>query len=192
MTLPLPTAPVITPEQAAQAARLRAAAQRLRAYAQRLHDEADRAAANAPGSFVTGRSGRSRAMNKRTERAMEKTIANAKKSLAATRKAAQLEAQAAEVELGHDEAWHWQQRQARREASQQAERREREAAKALPLTNDPTASWHMTSAEWARVGKDYKGISVDVSGRYRYRSAMRGGGLERVFLTDKKTVNKPA
>lgn len=77
---------------------LRAEATRLRAYADRLHDEADRASANAPGAAITGGSGRSRSQNKRTERALIKTIENAKKSVAARKRADRLDAIAADLE----------------------------------------------------------------------------------------------
>lgn len=82
---------------------MRAEAQRLRAYADRLTAEADRAADAAPGAYITGGSGRSRAMNKRTERALERTIGHAAKSVAARKRADWLEAVAADIEFGGPE-----------------------------------------------------------------------------------------
>ena len=60
----------------------------------------------------------------------------------------------------------------------------------LPLVNDPAAaSWTMTSAEWAKISRDYKAIST--RGAIRIRTAMRGKGLENVYLSDKPVVKKP-
>ena len=53
---------------------------------------------HAPCSYVTGASGRSRAMNKRSERALEKTIQYAKRALAYRRKREMFEVQASWIE----------------------------------------------------------------------------------------------
>lgn len=104
---------------------LRAEAARLRAYADRLNAEADRVSANAPGSYITGASGRSRAMNRRAERALEKTITNAVKSNAARRRADEFERRAAWLESGGPEHAY-----RRKIANRQADAREHKAEKA--------------------------------------------------------------
>lgn len=81
-------------------AEMRAEAARLREYVDRLNQESERASANAPGSYVTGRSGRTAAQNKATDRALEKTIRNASKSVAARKRADELEREADYIEAG--------------------------------------------------------------------------------------------
>lgn len=79
---------------------MRKEAARLREYVGRLNRESERASANAPGSYVTGPSGRSAAQNRATDRALEKTIRNAGKAVAATKRADELEREADYIESG--------------------------------------------------------------------------------------------
>ena len=71
-------------------------------YYRQKADEMSRISAHAgdhaPGSYVTGASGRSRTMNKRSERALEKTIQYAKRAVAYRRKAEMFEVQANWIE----------------------------------------------------------------------------------------------
>lgn len=59
---------------------------------------------------------------------------------------------------------------------------------ALPIINSPKAEWHMTSDEWKKIHRDFKGICVTKD--FRFRTAMKGSpqgtALYPVFLTDKK------
>ena len=79
-------------------AEMRIEAARLREYVDRLNQESERASANAPGSYITGRSGRTAAQNKATDRALEKTIRNASKAVAARKRADELERKADYIE----------------------------------------------------------------------------------------------
>lgn len=163
-------------------AQLREMAADKRKRADRLTAQANRASANAPGSYVTGGSGRSRAQNRATERALDLTIDNAVKANKLYRAAAALEQQADQIE---DVAG-----QMRRELAKQcvaeAERKERAAIAALPIANDPAAPLHVTKAEWAKTHRDYKGI--EPRDGFRRRSMVRDGSLQEVFLTDAKVV----
>lgn len=62
--------------------------------------------------------------------------------------------------------------------------------KALPIDNTPTAPYHMTSAEWNKTHRDFKGISARINRGCRVRTALRRGDkgteLVEVYLTDKK------
>lgn len=111
-----------TPEE------MRIEAARLREYIDRLNRESERATANAPGSFVTGASGRTTAQNKATDRALEKTIRNASKAVAARKRADELERKADYIEAGGPA------KIASRRATEAAERKAAKAAlKAGPL-----------------------------------------------------------
>lgn len=61
---------------------------------------------------------------------------------------------------------------------------------ALPIINSPKAEWHMTSDEWKKIHRDFKGVSLAEAKGYRFRTAMKGSpkgiALYHVFLTDKK------
>ena len=155
---------------------LRTKATAMRVKANRLTEDANRASANAPGSYVTGGSGRSRAQNRATWRALEKTIDNAVAACKLRRYADRLDANAQHIENAP-------RREAVKVASKEAERRSRAQVAVLPLVNDPAASWHMTSAEWASIHRDYK--SITRSGLHRERFAMRNSVSETVYLTDK-------
>lgn len=109
-------------------AEMRIEAARLREYVDRLNQESERASANAPGSYITGRSGRTAAQNKATDRALEKTIRNASKAVAARKRADELERQADYIESGGPA------KLADRRAAEAAERKAAKAAlKAGPL-----------------------------------------------------------
>ena len=66
-----------------------------------------------------------------------------------------------------------------------------------PLTNfNVEGAEQMTSAEWAKKHKDYKGTreekATETHGAYRYRVAMAGNyRLARVFITDAKVTDAP-
>lgn len=81
-----------TPEE------LREKAKYYRQKADEMSAISHHASDNAPGSYVTGASGRSRAMNNRRERALEKTIQYAKRAVAYRRKAEIFEVQASWIE----------------------------------------------------------------------------------------------
>lgn len=111
---------------------MRIEAARLREYVARLNRESERASANAPGSYITGASGRSKAQNKATNRALEKTINNAVKAVAATKRADELERQADYIEA--DGPALLEARIATRRAQDAAERKAAKAAlKSGPL-----------------------------------------------------------
>lgn len=158
----------------ASADELRTKAAGLRAKADELKAAADRSADRAPGGFVTGRSP---AQNRASNRALDRTIDNAVAALRLCAKAKELEGQARAL----DEA---PVRARRRELQAEAERQERASVAALPIANDPAAPIRMTRAEWTRVPKDYRGIRVE--GGFRRRTALQGGLLGEVFLTDAK------
>lgn len=77
---------------------LRSLAAECRAKAEKASRTANHAGDNAPESFVTGRSGRSRSMDKRTDRAMDKTIKYSKIAVYWRERAATLEMQARYIE----------------------------------------------------------------------------------------------
>lgn len=154
--------------------------------AERLTDEAHRQSENAPGSFVTGASGRTRAQNRKTDRALAKTIKNAKLSIELRRKAALL----------NDKAWRIENREylvekerKEKEAKQAIEAKEKAFVKSIPLINSPSATLHITSKEYTAIRKDYRGISI--CGNYKQRTAMHQMALHPVFLTDKPIKEKP-
>ena len=70
------------------------------------------------------------------------------------------------------------------------------AAKAPPIVNFAGEGFlHMTSAEYSKINRDYKAVRTeqadDEHGEYRYRVTMRESKLARVYLTDKKRVDRP-
>ena len=83
----------MSPEQ------LRQKAAECTAKAERASNTAHHAGDYAPGSFVTGRSGRTRAMDKKTEQALDKTIKYSKIAAYWQRKAAAYEFRARVVAL---------------------------------------------------------------------------------------------
>lgn len=164
------------------AAELRETAQTKRTQADRLTAQANRAADNAPGSYVTGGSGRSRAQNRATDRALDLTIDNAVKAVKLIRDAEHLEGQAARIE---DVAGALRREQVK-QAIAERERQDRAAVAALPIANDPSAGLHITKAQWAKTHRDYKGMTPRDG--FRRRSMASGGCLQEVFLTDAKVV----
>jgi hypothetical protein len=166
----------MTPKTPSQ---LRKKAADLRTKGKLLTDAADRASRNAPGSYVTGGSGRSRVQNRATDRALERTISAAVEHGNFNREAEYLEARARSIENAPGRAL-------AKERVKAAEKKARTAEVALPIINDPSATCHMTSTEWAKTNKDYKSVSVaDV---YRHREVVRGGRIQSVFLTDKPVM----
>lgn len=164
-------------------AKLREKAARLREKAASTSRLASHAADHAPGAYVTGGSGRTRAQNRATARAIERTVRLACASRDAAQEASHLEAKAAWIEDAPNRA-------RVREGVAAKECAERARVAALPMINDPSAPWHMTSAEWRTLHKDFKTI-VECDG-VRVRSAVqpaaRGGGLAKVFLTDRPKI----
>lgn len=154
---------------------LRALAATKRRRADELTAQANRASDNAPGGFVTGRSGRSRAQDRATARALDLTIDNAVKAGKLIKDAEHLERQAAAIEAEP-------RRKQVRASVAQAERRERAATAALPLANDPAAPIHLTRAQWSSYHCDYRGMLVRDG--MRRRTVMRSGALGEVFITD--------
>jgi len=72
---------------------------------------------------------------------------------------------------------------ATREKLKVAEQTERKTA---PIANDPDGT-PMTSAEWAKIGKDYKDIPVRDGVRVR-TAILNDGKLHNVYLTDKPSL----
>lgn len=140
-------------------AEMRAEAVRLREYADQLTAEANRAADAAPGAYITGGSGRSRAQNKRTERALIKTIENAKKPVAARKRADWLEAVAADIEFGGPEKRRLARYKAREKdiASGRAKRKEMRAGE----LKDRLGTYAFPA------GYVYADRAVEVNGDYR-------------------------
>lgn len=157
-------------------ASLRAEAARLNAYADRLNNESRRASDNAPSSYVTGASGRSRAMNKRTERALEKTITNAVKSNAARRNAALLERRAAWLESGGPERDH--QRKIASRKADVIERRDRKQALKAGTLEDRLFVGHFP------VGLVFCDRSVEQNGDYKRLAILYERTLVLVFERD--------
>lgn len=154
----------------------------------RLRAESERAADNAPGSYVTGSSGRTRQMNEKTDRALNKTIDNA------------VEIYKLNCQIGRlrTEIYYLQNQEeikttatVTKQRAKTLERMVKAAEASLPLINDPAAGYHMTSVEWGRMHRDYKGVVVHPSLPYRYRSAIRDSRLVQVYLTDKPEILPP-
>lgn len=169
-----------------EAERLRGIAADLRKRADRLIDDAERQSQNAPGSYITGRSGRTRAQNNKTDRALEKTIKNAVISVRLREKAQAFDNRAHRLEHMDEIIEREKQEQIGREAFAVKDKARR---KALVLVNDPSADAHITSAEWAKKPRDYKDISERAG--YKIRAMLDKGSLSTVYLTDKKTVLIP-
>ena len=112
--------------------RLRQRIEKVEARIAHLTAQADHASANAPGSFVTGRSGRSRAMNRRTERALELTIRNAVKCSALRDVQRRLENKILFYQRGGWEGY-YERRTADKARHVAQERARRQALRAQPL-----------------------------------------------------------
>lgn len=74
------------------------------------------------------------------------------------------------------------QRAIQEEAREKIKKRDSEERNSAPIINDPSGA-PMTSAEWAKIPKDYKGISVQDG--VRVRTTIINGALQEVYLTDK-------
>lgn len=169
---------------------LLAEAEALEAKAQALTKQADVRMNNNPGSFVTGRSGRTRRQDKRWEKAADRSIDNLVTAATLRKDAEQLRQRAYLLERADEIA---AKKERQKAAEEKAVLQERVAKKAMPLVNDPAAPFYMTMAEWNAISRDYKSIAA--CGTYKERSAVRptrlGGGLCFVFITDKPIKLRP-
>ena len=108
---------------------------------------------HAPGSYVTGASGRSRTINKRSERALEKTIQYAKRAVAYRRKAEMFEVQASWIENAPKRA------QAKQKLLA-GEKREKKSRRSMPPQERLFIGCYPTGIVYAdcahEVGGDYK------------------------------------
>lgn len=108
---------------------------------------------NAPGSYVTGASGRTRAMNKRTERALEKTIKYAKLAVEYRRKAERLVLQARWIENAP-------QREQAKQEHLETEKREKKSRRSMTPQERLFAGCYPTGIVYSdrarEVGGDYK------------------------------------
>lgn len=132
----------------------------------------------APGSYITGGSGRTRAQNRATDRGLDKTIKHAGLAIYHLRKAEEFRRMAA-----YNQPEAIEKRDAARLSEKESERRSKAQAASLTLVNDPNASLHITTSDWNKTHKDYKDILSN--GKFRYRSVLRNSCLQSVFLTDK-------
>lgn len=148
------------------------------ALAERHSNTSQHASDYAPGSYITGGSGRTRAQNRATERGLDKTIKHAKLAIYHRRKAEEFRRRA---EYNEPEAI--EKRESARLAEKESERRAKAQAASLTLVNDPAASLHITTSDWNKTHKDYKDILSN--GKFRYRSVLRNSCLQSVFLKDK-------
>jgi len=109
----------------------------------------------APGSYVTGASGRSRAMNKRSERALEKTIRYAKRAVEYRRKADWLEMRARWIENTPERALAKQKRL-------ETEKREKKSRRSMPPQERLFIGCYPTGIVYAdrahEVDGDYKSL----------------------------------
>lgn len=153
---------------------LRTQAVELRKKAVALSNASSRAGEHAPGPYVTGGSGRTRAQNRATERGLTRTIELAVASGKANEKARSLEARANWLEEAPARA-------ARKAQQREHDRTARAAEAALPILNDPAADLHMTWMEWADTSEDSRGF--EVRGDHRVRSIYHNGALHQVYLT---------
>lgn len=138
---------------------------------------------SAPGSAVTGGSGRVRSgLHKRTNKAIDGSLADLRKARALRDGAAILISRADRLDPVKAAAV-----QAHKDRRKGREKAEKAAVAALPLLNERSASRHITSAEWSKTPNDYKGISPRQRGErwVRVRTILHGGALHEVFLTDK-------
>lgn len=112
-------------------AALRAQAQRLRTQADAWSTESQRRLDAAPGGFVTGRSGRTAAQDRKTNAAIERSLDLAKLIVAARKRADALEARAVDIETGGAE------RRQRQRSAAQADERDAAKAKRAAMKADP-------------------------------------------------------
>lgn len=110
---------------------LRGEAQRLRGKAEAWSDEARRRLDAAPGGFITGRSGRTRSQDRKTNAAIERSLDLATLIVSARKEADRLEARAADLEAGGP-ARRKEQRAARDASDKDAAKTERQAMRDDP------------------------------------------------------------
>lgn len=164
-------------------AEMRARAAELRAEVDRLHAHTESVTAAAPGAFVTGRSGRTAAMNRRTDRAIETTVKNASRCVALTKEADRLEAEAADIEAGGPER-RYTERKAARAAEKVKEREERQKLKHGELA--PRLFQGVYPG-----GIMYSDRAVQRSGDYRQLAFLSFATLELRFENDCPEYWKP-
>lgn len=167
---------------------MRAHAETLRQRAAALEARSSRRFDAAPGAFVTGGSGRRRSgLAKRTARAIDGSFADLAAAKRLRERATEWSARADRLDPMTAEAVALR-RKVRAEAIARADRAESARRKAAPILNRPAAGAHLTAAEWAATPSDYRGLTmIEIDGAtYRVRTAMRGGALEEVYLTDRK------
>lgn len=145
-----------TPEQ------LRERASNLRLKADRFSARSRNAGMYAPGSFVTGNSGRTASQNRATERGLEATIRYAVKAVALRRKADELERRADFMEWQGSSAYEalLKERAAARERTQAEERERRRTLRAGPLRERIFVGVYSE-------GLVYSDRAVEVNGDYR-------------------------
>lgn len=132
---------------------MRELAATLEEKAKRLSEQADRRADNAPGSFITGRSGRSRAMDKRTDAALEFTIDAAKKCNKWRAEAAALRREADDIESGAKEK-----REAARKVARETEAQNEKARRqAIPLEKRVGRFSYPGGIVFADIGREVSG-----------------------------------
>lgn len=164
-------------------AEMRAEAARLREYVDRLNQESEQASANAPGPYVTGRSGRTAAQNKATDRALEKTITNAVKAVAARKRADELEREADYIEA--DGPAKLAAKIASRRATEAAERK---AAKVALRAGPLEARLFKGSYPCAIV---YADRAVERDGDYRLLAMLPYDTLEMIYEKDCPDMWRP-
>lgn len=141
---------------------------------EQLNQQANRASSNAPGSYVTGSSGRTRAQNRATDRALELTIRNATKAVVLYRKVKQWKQQIETLRWranGGDEILAKQERKRvaakkKRIAFEKAERKKL-LAKRMSGEAD-TSDWlfigcyscgYVLADKWVEVSGDYRRLA---------------------------------
>src|ERR1051326_5298935 len=127
----------MTPDQ------MRIRAEYHEALAERHSNTSQHASDYAPGYYITGGSGRTRAQNRAADRALDRTIKHAKLAIYHERKAVELRRMA-----DYNEPAAVEKREAMKLAERELEKRVAAKVAALPLVNDPSASLHITSSEW--------------------------------------------
>jgi hypothetical protein len=167
----------------------------MRAHAEALRQRADdfevrssRRFDSAPGAFVTGGSGRCRSgLAKKTARAIDGSLADLARAKKLRERAATWSARADRLDPSTVGAAA-KRREAREEAAARAKSAESERRKAAPILNRPPCGERLTAIEWSRLPGDYKSLAViEIDGTpCRVRTAIRGGALVEVYLTDRR------
>lgn len=169
---------------------LRAKADDLIKRAEGLERKSSQRFDTAPGAFITGGSGRKRSgLHKKTERAIEGSLNDLNEAKRLREIAGKLRARAdrQDPEMIRKEAARKAAMEAARQASHAKESAERKAA---PIINEDTPGiLRMTSDEWSKIPKDYKGLTVDEG--VRVRTTIKGGALVPVFITDMPVKSRP-